>query len=145
MIYLHWVTGNAFAFKGAMAAWGRQAGFFFSPLLNYMRHPAEIAAHWDLRLLNFLAVVTVLACGAALLKRRQFALATYTIFCALVALSSALLQSQARYAMVVFPIYMVLGRLGRRGNIDQSIRAIFLVLFSLLTALFAAHFTLALS
>lgn len=145
MIYLHWLTGNAFAFKGAMAAWGRQAGFFFWPLLNYMHHPAEIAAHWDFRLLNFLAVVTVLACGAALLKRRQFALAAYTLLCVLVALSSALLQSQARYAMVVFPIYMVLGMVGRRGNIDQSIRAIFLVLFSLLTALFAAHFTLALS
>jgi hypothetical protein len=63
----------------------------------------------------------------------------------LVALSSALLQSQARYAMVVFPVYMVLGTLGRRRNIDQTIRAIFLVLFALLTALFAAHFTLALS
>ncbi|HEV7744790.1 MAG TPA: mannosyltransferase family protein [Pyrinomonadaceae bacterium] len=145
MIYLHAITGNALAFKGAMAAWGRKAGFFFSPLLDYLSHPAEIAAHWDFRLLNFLAVTIALACGVALLKRRQFALATYTLLAVLVALSSALLQSQARYAMVVFPVYMALALLGRRAKFDQLIRAVFLVLFALMSALFAAHFTLALS
>ncbi len=145
MIYLHFLTGNAFAFKGAMAAWGRKAGFFFTPLFDYLGHPAEIAAHWDFRLLNFSTVVLALACGCILLKRRQFALATYTLLTVLVALSSALLQSQARYAMVVFPVYLVLATFGRRRLVDQSIRAVFTVLFALLTALFAAHFTLALS
>lgn len=145
MIYLHFVTGNAFAFKGAMAAWGRKAGFFFTPLIDYLGHPAVIAAHWDFKLLNFFAVVLALACGIVLLKRRQFALGVYTLLGVLVALSSALLQSQARYAMVVFPVYIVLATLGRRRRVDQTIRAIFTVLFALLTALFAAHFTLALS
>jgi hypothetical protein len=145
MIYLHQVTGNALAFKSAMAAWGRKTGFFFSPLLEYLSRPGEIAAHWDFRLWNFLAVVIALACGLALLRRRQFALATYALMAVLVALSSTLLQSQARYAMVVFPVYLVLGTLGRRRTIDQTIRVIFLVLFALLTALFAAHFTVALS
>jgi hypothetical protein len=145
MIYLHLITGNALAFKGAMAAWGRKAGFFFSPLLDYLSHPSEIAAHWDFRLLNFLAVTIALACGVALLKRRQFGLATYTLLAVLVALSSALLQSQARYAMVVFPVYMALALLGRRAKLDQLIRAVFLVLLALMSALFAAHFTLALS
>jgi len=145
MIYLHAITGNALAFKDAMAAWGRKAGFFFQPLLDYLRQPAEIAAHWDFKLLNFLAVSLALACGVVLLKRRQFALAVYALLAVLVALSSALLQSQARYAMVVFPVYLVLATLGRRRNFDQLIRAIFTVLFALMTALFAAHFTLALS
>src|SRR6185295_4456315 len=145
MIYLHVITGNALAFKGAMAAWGRKAGFFFTPLLDYLGHPAEIAAHWDFRLLNFSAVAIALACGIALLKRRQFALATYTLLVVLVALSSALLQSQARYAMVVFPVYLALAVWGRHARIDQTIRAVFLVLFALMSALFAAHFTLALS
>lgn len=145
MIYLHFITGNALAFKGAMAAWGRKAGFFFSPLLDYLGHPAEIAAHWDFRLLNFSAVVIALVCGAVLLKRRQFALATYTLLVVLVALSSALLQSQARYTMVVFPVYLVLALAGRRPKFDQLIRAVFLVLFALMSALFAAHFTVALS
>jgi hypothetical protein len=145
MIYLHVITGNALAFKGAMAAWGRKAGFFFSPLIDYLGQPTEIAAHWDFRLLNFLAVVIALICGIVLLKRRRFALATYTILAVLVALSSALLQSQARYAMVVFPVYMTLGMVGRRAMPDQLIRAVFLVLLALMSALFAAHFTLTLS
>jgi hypothetical protein len=145
MIYLQVITGNALAFKDAMAAWGRKAGFFFSPLLDYLGHPAEVAAHWDFRLLNFSAVTIALACGIALLKRRQFALAAYTLMAVLVALSSALLQSQARYAMVVFPVYLTLAIAGRQPKFDQVIRTVFLVLFALMSALFAAHFTLALS
>jgi len=95
--------------------------------------------------LNFLAVSIALVCGVVLLKRRHFALAAYTILAVLVALSSTLLQSQARYTMVVFPVYMALATWGRRAQVDQVIRTIFLVLFALLTAMFAAHFTLVIS
>jgi hypothetical protein len=145
MVYLHFLTGNAFAFKGAMAAWGREAGLFYAPLYEYLRAPGEIAAHWDFKLLNFLAATLAVVCGAVLLKRRQYALAIYALLSLLVALSSALLQSQARYAMVVFPVYVVLATWGRRAKVDQLIRAVFVALFALMTALFAAHFTLALS
>jgi mannosyltransferase PIG-V len=145
MLYLHAITGNAFAFKGAMTAWGRQAGLFFSPLYDYLSQPGEIAAHWDFKLVNFLALVMALTCAVTLLKRRQFPLGIYALLSLLVALSSALLQSQARYTMVVFPMYMVLATWGRRAMVDQMIRSIFLVLFGLMTAMFAAHFTLALS
>jgi hypothetical protein len=145
MLYLHAITGNAFAFQGVQATWGRRAGLFLSPLYDYLRQPGEIALHWDFRLLNFLAVSIALACGAVLLKRRQFPLAAYTLLTVLVALSSGLLQSQARYAMVIFPVYMVLATLGRRAKVDQLIRAVFLVFLALMTAMFAAHFTLALS
>lgn len=145
MVYLHSLTGNAFAFKGAMAAWGRQAGFFIDPLVEYLRSPSQIAAHWNFRLVNFLAVTLALACGVVLLKRRQYSLAIFTLLSLLVALSSALLQSQARYAMVVFPVYIVLADWGRRAKVDQLIRALFVAVFALMTALFAAHYTLALS
>lgn len=145
MVYLRSITGNAFAFKGALTAWGRKAGFFFTPLLDYLWQPTEIAAHWNFRFLNFSAAACVLICGLVLLKRREFVLAVYTLSSVLLGLSSSLLQSQARYAMVVFPAYMVLARAGRRERVDQLISAIFLVLFALMTALFAAHFTIALS
>lgn len=145
MLYLRSITGNAFAFKDAMAAWGRKAGFFFTPFLDYLSQPSEIAHHWNFRLLNFGAALCVLICGLVLLKRREFVLALFTLSSVLLALSSALLQSQARYAMVVFPVYMVLARAARREYLDQTIRVIFLVLFSLMTALFAAHVTIALS
>jgi Gpi18-like mannosyltransferase len=145
MVYLKATTGNAFAFGDAMAVWGREKGIFVQPLLDYLRYPAQIAAHWDFRLLNFLAAILTLAVGAVLLVRREFALATYTLLSALVALSSSMLQSQARYMMVVFPIYLVLAIWTHRPKVNQMVFAVFVVLFSLMTALFAAHFTLALS
>lgn len=145
MIYLHVITGNALAFKGAMAAWGRKAGFFVSPLLDYLGDPTEIAAHWDFRFLNFSAVMIALGAGVYLLKRRYYALAAYTLLLTFVALSSALLQSQARYTMVAFPLYLALALAGRRAKINQLICAVFMVLFALMSALFAAHFTFALS
>ena len=58
--------------------------------------------------MNFLAATLGLACGLALVKRRQYPLALYTLLSLLVALSSSLLQSQARYAMVVFPFTLCL-------------------------------------
>ena len=145
MIYLKATTGNLFAFGDAMTAWGREAGFFFQPLLDYLRHPRAIAAHWDFRLLNFLAAALTLVIGGVLLKRRQFGLAAYTLLSALVALSSALLQSQARYMMVIFPVYLVLATWARRPKVNQMVFAMLVVLFGLMTALFAAHFNLALS
>lgn len=145
MIYLHRITGNPLAFKGAMAAWGRKAGLFVDPLVEYLRHPGEIAAHWNFKLVNFLAVILALACGVVLVRRRQYPLAVYAWLSLLLALSSALLQSQARYAMVVFPVYLALATWGRRAKVDQLICVVFVTVFALMTALFAAHYTLALS
>jgi hypothetical protein len=56
-----------------------------------------------------------------------------------------MLQSQTRYMMTVFPIYLVLATWTRYPKVNQMVFAIFLVLFALMTALFAAHFTVALS
>jgi hypothetical protein len=145
MVYLHFLTGNAFAFKDAMAAWGRRTGLFLWPLYEFLREPLWIAAEWDFRLLNFAAALIVLACGFLLLKRRAYALAFYALASTFVALSSALLQSQARYAMVVFPAFMVLAVAGRRVWVDQLIRGVSLALLSLMAAMFAAHFSIALS
>jgi hypothetical protein len=55
MIYLHAITGNALAFKGALAAWGRTTGFFLMPLLRYLRHPFVIIGPWNPHFLNFWA------------------------------------------------------------------------------------------
>jgi Zn-dependent protease len=56
-----------------------------------------------------------------------------------------MLQSHARYAMVIFPVYLVLAQLGRNEFADQIIRVVFLTVFSLMTAMFAAHISFGLS
>lgn len=146
MYYLHATTGDALAFKHIMVTWGRRTGFFLAPLWDYARDPLLVAAPWDFRLVNFACATLALVCGAWLLKWRQWALGLYTLASVLVALSSVVLQSQARYAMVLFPVYLVLAAACEgRPRLDETLRFVSLALLCLLTALFAAHFSAALS
>jgi hypothetical protein len=62
-----------------------------------------------------------------------------------VALSSGLLQSQARYAMVFFPLFIVLGVAGRRPRVDAAIRTTSLILLVLITIMFCLRLDIALS
>lgn len=145
MVYLYWITGNPLAFKDIQVVWGRGTGFFLMPLLNYLAHPLIIADSWDLRLINFLAAITTLTCGILLLKRREFALALYTLLSEIVTLSSLQLQSQGRYVLIVFPVFMVLAVAGQHQRVDQTIRTVSLVLLGLMTAMFALHFSIVMS
>jgi Gpi18-like mannosyltransferase len=145
MLYLYIITGNAFAFKDGLAAWGRTSGFFLLTLFDYVIHPRAISDSWNFRLLNFAAAVTALACGVLLARRRQWSLALYTLLSIIAPLSSMLLQSHARYVVTIFPVFMVLAQWGRQPLVDQTIRTVFIVLLALMSALFAANFSIALS
>jgi hypothetical protein len=145
MCYLYAITGNPLAFKDILVTWGRGTGFFLITLFDYVRNPLMIAVPWDFRILNFAGACLALACGVILLKWKQWALGIYTLVAVIAALSSLVLQSQARYAMVLFPVFMVLAVAGKRRRVDEVIRTIFVGLLCLMTALFAAHFTMALS
>lgn len=146
MYYLYLLTGNAFAFKDILVTWGRSSGLFLNALYQYAGEPTLIAIPWDFRLLNFIFAITAIVCGIALLWRRQWwPLACYTLTSVLVSLSSQILQSQGRYTMVLFPVFMVLAVAGRHQRFDEVYRVISLVLFSLMLALFAAHYSVAMA
>lgn len=145
MIYLYKITGNPLAFKDILSTWGRGTGFFVVTLFEYLKDPLLIASPWDFRLINFTGAVLAIVCGVWLLKWRQWTLGVYTLVCVLAALSSLILQSQARYAMVLFPMFLVLAKAGERPRVDQTIRTISIALLCLMTVLFAAHFSIALS
>lgn len=145
MIYLHRITGNPLAFKDILIAWNRSAGFFLVALYSYLSDPWLIIAPWDFRTVNFAGAVLALGCGAWLMKQRRWALGLYTLICVMAALSSLVLQSQARYAMVLFPMYLVLAKAGERPHVDETIRAGSIALLCLMTGLLSAHFSMALS
>ena len=145
MLYLYLITGNAFAFKDVLVAWGRKSGFFLLTLFAYIVRFRVVVESWDFWLLNFAAAVMVLACGVVLLRRRQWSLALYTLLSIIAPLSSLLLQSHARYALTIFPVFMVLAGWGRSPIVDQTIRTVFVVILGLMAALFAAHFSVAMS
>jgi hypothetical protein len=145
MFYLRQTTGDALAFLKVQAAWGHRAGFFLRPLFDYLTNPLLVSVRWDFRLLNFAAALTALACGLVLLKRRQWSLAIYALTCVIAPLSSMALQSMSRYFLTIFPAFIILALAGRRTFLDQSMRAVFLALLALMTALFAVHFSIAMS
>ena len=145
MFYLYTITGNPLAFKDILVTWGRVIGFFPITLLEYLRNPWLIVVQWDFRVLNFTGAALALICGAWLIKHRQWVLGLYTLLCVIVALSSLVLQSQARYAMVLFPIYFVLAKAGNRPHVDEAVRTVSIALFTLMSALFLMHFSLAMS
>lgn len=145
MVFLYFITGNAFAFKDIYTSWNRRFTFFFMPLFEYLRDPMLLAHYWDFRILNFLASILALVCGFFLLKWRWWSLAAYTLVSMFISLSSGVLQSHARYVMVLFPIFMVLAVAGRNPRVDRSIRAVSLFLFTIVTLFFSLHFDIALS
>jgi len=144
MIYLKAITGNPLAFADIQVAWGHSAGFFWRPLVTFLRTPMLVSRGWDFRLLNFSAAVMALVCAAVLCKRREWALGLFATASIVVPMSSQpLLQSLARYVMVAFPVFVVLAVAGRAPRVDQTIRAIFVGLLCLMSAMLAAGVTLA--
>jgi len=143
MLHLYNLTGNALAFKDVLIAWGRKPGFFAAPFLDYISDPGQVGIPWNFKPLNVAAAFLALGCGLTLLKKRSWALGVFALASVLMPLSTNNSMSLARYVMVIFPIYMVLGASGRSSRIDQTIRAVFIVLLGLMSALFAANITLA--
>lgn len=146
MYFLRLHTGNAFAFKDILVTWGRTSGFFLNTLYQYVAEPTLIGIPWDFRVLNFIFAMTAIVCGIVLLRRREWwPLACYTLMSVVVSLSSQILQSQGRYTMVLFPVFMLLAVAGRRERFDEIYRVVSLILFSLMLALFAAHYSAAMA
>ncbi|GEM_PF-344067 len=144
MGYLYAVTGNAFAFADAQAVWKVRWGFFLQPLLTFIISPFELSAGWNFRMLNFAAAATALVCGVAWVRRREWAWAFYIFISVITPLSTVTLEGHTRYMTVVFPLFVMLAIRGRSPLIDQTIRTIFLVMLTLMTAFFGFFFSPAL-
>jgi hypothetical protein len=149
MGFLGSVTGNPMAFRDIESAWGRGSTLgvrsALRPLLDYAADPGSVAADWNLVALNACAAVGALAAAVVLAARRHWAYAVYTFSAVLIPLTTLTLGSMARYVLVVFPVFFVLAEAGRRRAVDQTIRVVFVAALALLSGLFAAHFSFALS
>jgi hypothetical protein len=146
MFYSWWMTGDALAFKHASQAWGRKPSIFFiGPLIRYLLNPSNIAESWNVHLLNASCVLLCFACIYILVRRREWALAVYTLISIILPLSSGVMQSFERYTMGFFPVFIALGVAATSERLDQAIRFVFVFLLGIMTLLFAAGYTNALS
>lgn len=145
IIYLYTLTGNWRAFLVAQEGWERSPGWFWTPLLNYLKNPANASEPWNLIAMNFGFGLLLLVAGIALLLQKRWELGAYTLASLLLPLSTGSLQSLGRYAVVVFPLFLWLGTLTRRPVLDRIVFAVLVTLFGWLVAMFTLRVDFALA
>jgi len=146
MFYCWWLSGDALAFKHAAEAWHRKPSIFFlRSVITWLIDPRIVAAPWNVHLLNVGSALLCFVCIYILVRRREWALALYTLLSIVIPLSSGVLQSTERYTMGFFPVFVALGIAAKSEHLDQTIRFVFVFLLAIMTALYAAGYTNALS
>jgi hypothetical protein len=143
MFYSWLLSGNAFAFSDAVRNWGRKPSFFLTSLFKYAIHPHQVLEPWNPNLLNFASAILCFVAIYILIRRREWTLAFYASMSILLPLSSGILQSLDRYTLAFFPVFMALGIAARTERLDQTIRFVFVILLGIMTALFAANYSAA--
>ena len=143
MAFLWSITGNPFACIDAVKGWQRNGGPPWLTLWEYLKTPRFLIEPWNFRALHFAAAILGLWAAAFWAWRRHRSFAFLTLFAVLLPLSSGTLHSTARYMSVVFPIFIALGIVASRPRLDQTIRVVFLVLFTIMTYSFAMRLSFA--
>jgi Gpi18-like mannosyltransferase len=145
MLHLYRVTGDALAFAHVQSSWNRHLGWFWRPLAAYLANPLAISEPWNLTILGVTITVMLLAATIVLFLRRQWSFALYTGLSTLLPLTTGSLQSMARYALVVFPLFLILALAGRSHWLDRIITAVTITLYGWLIALLTLRVDFALA
>jgi len=145
VIYLHRLTGDWLAFLHVQKNWGRAPGFFWTPIVNFLAHPARVSEPWNFIALNFAMALLLAIASIVLMRQKRWELAAYTLASLLLPLSTGSLQSLARYAMVVFPLMLWIATCARRESVERVVFAMLVLLLGWLVAMFTLRVDFALA
>lgn len=120
MLVLQQTLGDPLAFIHAQRNWGRGASGFWTPIVAFFGSPATWSTPWNPIVLNVAAALLLFAAAAVLLAQKRWSLGAYTLVSVLLPLSSGSTQSLARYAAVVFPLFIAMSIAGRRPSVDRA-------------------------
>jgi Gpi18-like mannosyltransferase len=146
MGYLLALVGDPMAFDKVQANWNRHLAPPWVSISNTIHqiavHPlaSAITANHLIELVFTLAFLALMVISFWVLRP------SYSIYFAasmLVPMSTASLMSMPRFALVVFPAFMLLALWGRRPVVNSTIVSLFLPLLGLFTVLFADWYWLA--
>lgn len=132
----HWLAfGDFFAFLKTEAVWGRTIGGFEAEHFSIQTTPAFIRLAID-------GVISILALilGALVWLRIR---PSYGLFCLgvlLLPLATGTLMSMNRFALVAFPIFLVLSKLGRNERFDRLWTLGSILFLALSIVLFANYY-----
>ncbi|TAM85516.1 hypothetical protein EPN42_15060 [bacterium] len=145
MGYLWVLVGDPLYFSHVQAHWNRH----FAPpwvsignsihLLTHAHLPQSIA-YQSIELVFTALMIVMLALGFRTLRTSYWA---YMLLSVIVPLSTSSLMSMPRFALVLFPIFIVLAIWGRRPAVNNAVVAFSLPLLGLFTVLFADWYWIA--
>jgi Gpi18-like mannosyltransferase len=154
IIYLWWQIGDPFAFVEAQQSfWNRTPVFPLTTLwrgIGYTLHPSWSTEPdtYARTVLHTVVVLFFLVVFVASLRRWRptYVLYGLLLFVQILAVpwpGETIMHTLGRSAMVFFPVYLTLARWGHRSAVHQTIMALWLPLFGLLTAVYAISFFVA--
>lgn len=139
MLYLYNTFGDPVAFSTTQSAWGRE---LVGPFVIIYRDLANLwgADVWrgDIFyhiVVDLAAFAVVVGAGVVMWRQLGESYALYSLLSVLIPVSSGS-QSMTRYALVVFPLFMLLGLWGRNGLLDRALLVSFSVFLGIFTAIF---------
>lgn len=139
MLFLKLQFNDPVAFSTTQSAWGRQ---MLGPIAVIWRDLTGLLAGnfltgdiWWHVLIDLGAYFAVIGVSIAIWRRLG---ASYALYCiiSIVIPSMSGTGSLSRYALVIFPVFMLLGLWGRRVWLDRALIISFSVLLGILTTLF---------
>jgi hypothetical protein len=140
-LYLWKLTGTPLAFALNQEAWGRQPISILG-LFRSLSSPFEtISAPWNMVLLNTAAGYLSIACAVWALCKKRYGWALLILVPLISSLGTGISQSYGRFTAVSFPVFLILGEISRRPEIERIILIIFAALLGVLTVARALYVT----
>lgn len=139
MAYLWVLRGDPLYFSHVQSHWGRHlappwVSFVHSIDVIGHAHTAQTVANQLLELTFTVLMVAVLIAGIRRLRPSYWA---YMALSILIPMSTSSLMSMPRFALVLFPMFVMFGLWGNRSSANNAIVAFSLPLLGLFTVLFA--------
>jgi hypothetical protein len=139
MGYLWVLNGDPLYFSHVQSHWNRQLAAPWTAVLNSFHKIAvakspQTVANQSLELVFTALMVGVLASGFRRLKPSYIA---YMALSILIPMSTSSLMSMPRFALVLFPMFVIFALWGARPAVNNAIVALSLPLLGLFTVLFA--------
>ena len=139
MAYLWVLSGDPLRFSHVQAHWGRYLAPPWVSIVHALHiitgpYAPQTIANQVLELASTILMLGVLALGFRRLRASYIAYMAVSI---LVPLSTSSLMSMQRFALVLFPMFVLFGLWGARPNVNNGIVAFSMPLLGLFTVLFA--------
>ena len=137
-LYHYLRTGDLFAFLRAQQNWDRKL-FDFGNFFNFGLSGPEKANFY---LEAFFVLILLAVCFLAL-NRMRTSYFIYLIMSIAIPLLTGTFESMARYGLVIFPVYILLGQLGKNRDFDRVYTFVSVLLLALSTILIVNYFWIA--